>query len=105
MITWIKKMWARLRAPECSPVTVTYCGHRYEELEATLRMSDDERYDMHAIDPAFLEPYIRRRLCDQLATELCKRIEIFAYTNPHDPFARLYTARIKILLDDGKETK
>jgi hypothetical protein len=107
MITWIKKMWARLQAPEpeCSPITVTYCGHKYEVLEATLRMSDDERYDARELGPEFFERYVRRQLCNQLATELYRRIEVFAYTNTHDPFMRLYTARIKILLDGGKETK
>jgi hypothetical protein len=105
MINWIKKVWTRLRAPECSPITVTYCKHRYEELEVSVRVSEEDLYASSRMGPAFLESYVRRQLCNELVAELCKRVEVFAYTNHHDPLTRLYTARIKILLDNGKETK
>lgn len=106
MITWIKKMWARLRAPKRYPdtipgFTIVACNHRFETLAVTTRVSDCFEKD-RAFDQAW---FVRRTMSNQLAEAIAGRLELVKYPDREDPFTWVYAARIKVLFDNGKETK
>jgi hypothetical protein len=104
MITWIKKIWRKLRAP---PHIVVQCDHHVEVLCARIKVADEERFNARAFGSSqALEGYLRRRLCDQLAEELFRNTEVVLWSDyREDSFATTYTVRIKVVLDNKKEPK
>jgi len=103
MITWIKKICRKLRAP---PHTVVHCDHYIEVFGTSIRVTDEERFYTRDFlsDPTFAD-FIKRQLCSQLANELLKYVEVFEWTDGADPFSKTYSVRLKVVLDNKKEPK